>query len=671
MHKKLTDLGMKLTLTRILAFGLLTRILLVFLFVPKLTEELFFPFLYDQSNPFDFTAVNNHMVLEQSPFPYGLPMYLVFLPVHLVIKVYAATSITYPVMMAIGAIAVIPDFIIMRMLVAAKADVKVILLWILSPIVIWSSYYLGQTDLWPALLLLISCHLLLNKNKYWSAGSFLGLAIGCKYGVAIVLPFILIFMLDNPRYKRQIRKYLTAALVVAAGSYFPAFYSKEFRHLILESEVKFDTFSLFIDFQGFKFFLVPAIYLLLLVWIYRAGRTTTRVLIIFLSVSIVSISILTPSAFGWVIWSLPALLVFLNIKTSRLVWVLGIFQSLYFLAKSDLINRSKISTNGQLESVTNTILVVFTIFLLIRILQHGVAQGDKYQLAVKPFTVAVAGDSGVGKDSFARSIVSAFGAESTTVICGDDFHLFERGDFIWGSNTHLNPRMNNLHQWTRDISMAVRREHYQSQEYDHANGRFRQIGITKKSDLVISQGLHALYPHLSVGFDAKIFLEMEKELRLSLKMQRDTTQRGRTRDEILVQLEARSTDYTKYIEKQREDADFIIRFIPDSEMNFKFIELSTSNDDLVLNTLQNGLLTYCPESLVFSEFQLEKTLKIDVTLIESASVESILRANLNSYEQFFPAKPNFSKGVNGLIQVTTFLVIEHRRGTNGRNNANF
>jgi uridine kinase len=665
MYKKFADLGIVHKYKGVIAIGLVTRIALAVFIFPKLAENLYLPFFYSQSHPFDFSVIQNNLQSQETPFPYGLPMYIIFLPVFIAVKISASASFTVPVIIALGIISIIPDFLIMRILIKQNSDFKVLLLWVFSPIVLWSTYHAGQTDLWPALMLLGSCYLLLIKKRFRSSGALLGLAIGCKYGVAIVLPFILVFMLDNPRYKKLMSKYLVSALLVAFACYIPALYSSEFRQLILESEMKSQVLSLYIDFHGFQFYLVPVIYLLLLIWIYRAGRTTTTVLVIFLSVSIVSITVLTPAAFGWVIWSLPVLLVFLDIQTSRLVWVLGIFQALYFLSKSDIFEVIGYSMNSQALSILSTVLTVFTVFLLIRVLQHGVAQGDIYQLALKPFSVAIAGDSGVGKDSFAKSILSAFGDESTSVICGDDFHLYERGDFVWGSNSHLNPRMNNLHHWSQDISKAMRREQYKSKEYDHTNGRFSKTGVKKKSDLVISQGLHALYPEVSKNIDAKIFLEMETELRLLLKMQRDSTERNRTKEEVFGQLKTREPDYVKFIEKQRDESDLIIRFISDDNQKVRVVEISSSNENSIVKLMEISLLTYSPESLIHKEFTQNTSIMIDSSFVDAKSVEAILKHKLSSYDQFFPIEPRISSGVSGILQLVTFLLLEQRRGIGG------
>ena len=671
MHKAIVSLGIKPIVRIILGIGLALRVLIAIFVFPRISQEYFLPFFQLQGNPFDFSATLTEEYSGTSPFPYGLPMYFVFLPVYLTIKLMNSASFSIPIKAALFIVAIVPDYLIARFLIKLKLDFKVLVLWIFSPIVLWSTYYSGQTDLWPAYLFLASCYLFLEKKKYHQAGALLGLAIGCKYGLMIVLPFILVFMLDNPRYKNQIRQYLTTALLISGLCYTPILFSENFRSLVFGSQTTTRILGLYIDLQNFKFYLVPATYLLLLVWIYRAGRTTAKVLIIFLSVSIVSIALFTPGVFGWVIWSLPTLFAFLDIKTSRLLWVLAAFQLIYFAAKSEIFENIDFISSTWVHSGLNTTLTVFTVFLLIRLLQHGVRQGDIYQLAEKPFSVAIAGDSGVGKDTFATALINAFGEESSSVICGDDFHLFERGDFVWGNHTHLNPRMNDLEHWSHDISKAVIRERYKTQEYDHENGRFTKTKVTLKSDLVISQGLHALYPQTGSAVDAHIFVEMDFALRLSLKMERDIKNRNRTKEEVMKQLSDRENDYLKYIEIQKHNADLEIKFLENVNLQVQLVEITSNKSSKLLDIITSEILAHAPEALIYDEQISHNSVRIDTAFLESATVESILRKQLHSYDQFFPREPKFSSGVNGFLQLTTFLAIDNYRGKKRENYAKF
>lgn len=660
MYKKLRFLAIRSRVSLILSIGFLIRFGILVLHTPTLANELYLPFFNNQSGPFDFDPVNQLTESQVSPFPYGLPMYLVSLPVHFAVKISGGVDYSLMIGIALVAFSIIPDFIIMSVLLTLKKDYRALSIWAFSPIVLSSTYYSGQTDLWPALALLVSAYFILEKRRFYSAGLALGLAIGFKYGLILVVPFIIVFMLDNPRYKKSIRELLMAAVTIATISYIPTIFSAEFRNLVFGGNTKNEVFSLFINLNGFNLYLVPATYLLLLVWIYRAGRTTTQVLVVFLSVAVISISTLTPASFGWTLWTFPTLIAFLSFKDFKLIIVLSLFQILYFLAKSEFMSLKIAQVSDFYHSTLNTLLIVFTFVLMTRILQHGVKQGDLYGLAKKPFSISIAGDSGVGKDTLANLIVGAFGKDASTVICGDNYHLYERGDYVWGSRTHLNPRMNDLKRWKLDLNELLNRNVIQSREYDHSVGRFSSAGIYRKSDLVVSQGLHANYFEVSTNIDASIFVEMEEELRLHLKIQRDTFKRNQSLDEIQKQLSLRKPDYDKHIECQKEASDICIKFKSKNNTKVSVIEVSSGRLPGFHEELLSVLLTYFPEAII-DESQEFDSFTIDSIHVERSSIESALQRKLLSFDQFFPVRPKFEDEMSGLVQLICFMLIDYKR----------
>lgn len=660
MYKKHRPMDLILKANFVLALGLLIRIYILVIHVPTLSNNLYLPFFASQSHPFDFSAVNHFTNASVSPFPYGLPMYLVSLPIFIVTKTLGLSSTSLIATLALAAFSLLPDLLIFRIIWSLKKDFRVLMLWTFSPIVLSSAYYSGQTDLWPAVALLLSAYLILEKRDFSIAGILLGLAIGFKWGLVLVVPFIIVFMLDNPRYKQNIRRLLTVTSLVAVISYLPLIFSSDFRKLVLGGNTGKDVLELAIDFGGFKFYLVPAAYLLLLIWIYRAGRTTAQVLIVFLSVAVISIATLTPGSFGWILWTFPTLLAFLNITDKKLSWLIGIFQAMYFFAKSELFSLSISQTSDWLFSTLNSVLLIFATVLMIRILQHGVKQGDLYGLAKRPFSISIAGDSGVGKDTLANSIANSFGKEASTVICGDNYHLYERGDYVWGSHTHLNPRMNDLKLWCQDLNESLNRNVLRSREYDHSVGRFSSVSMHRKSDLIISQGLHANYREVTRKIDASIFVEMEDDLRLHLKMKRDTTHRNQTKEQIEDQLRLRKPDFEKYIAIQKTSSDLCIKFHSIDRETVRNVEISTLNLPGFRDELLTIFLSYFPEAIlrddpVFDFFT------IDASLIDKSSIESALRRKLLSYDQFFPVEPIVDNGVSGIIQLISFMLIDYKR----------
>ena len=639
---------------------LLVRILTALIVTPVLVERLFLPHFFNQSHPFDFGASEVSLGLAESPFPYGIPMYLIYLPAYVAVKISNSAEFTLLTGITVFLTTLIGDYLIFRILKKRIVDPRVILLWVLSPIVLWSSYLSGESDLWPALFFLASCIYLVDRESPARAGFFLGLAIGCKYGLILVIPFALIYLLDNPRYKKQFKRYLFTCLLTTIVCYFPALFSSEFRELIFKSQLTSQVLEVGINFGSFEFYIVPALYLVLLVWIYRAGRTTPQVFIIFLSVAIIATVLFTPAAFGWILWILPAILVYLDVKRSDLIWVFALFQVVYLTSKSTLISKLGFTEPDWFYSISQTILTVYSLFFLTRVLQHGVLQGDVYSLAKRPFSVSISGDSGVGKDSLTSTLEEAFGHKSTNVICGDNYHLFERGDYVWGSKTHLNPRMNDINKWKSDLVSAINRDTFFSRYYDHTKGRFSTIMSSKRADLVVSQGLHANYDEFLGHSDTSVHLEMDEELRIHLKVSRDVTARNRSREDVIHQLEARKLDFARFVEPQKYKADLIIRLSPGDNLEVKFVEVSSTKEPRLISDIRHELLINCPQALV-SEDSEKSALRIDCDLVTVAFTEAALKGQLIAFRQFFPILPKFQEGIHGMLQFIVFRAIEFKR----------
>jgi phosphoribulokinase len=68
-------------------------------------------------------------------------------------------------------------------------------------------------------------------------------------------------------------------------------------------------------------------------------------------------------------------------------------------------------------------------------------------------------------------------------------------------------------------------------------------------------------------YDVKVFLDPPEELRRVWKIKRDTTKRGYTAEQVLVELEKRECDSAQFIRPQREYADIVVRFCPAAAAN--------------------------------------------------------------------------------------------------------
>ena len=426
--------------------------------------------------------------------------------------------------------------------------------------------------------------------------------------------------------------------------------------------------SVQIEFQAFSFYPLVALYVAFLIWLYRAGRFTPKSLYVFLASFIIVSSLLTFQTGELAILGIAVLLYLLDFSNIRLCVVLFIFQILVFVRESlesttlmQTIGESRISSIDVVIELTSTILLCYTSFFVVRLTKLAFEAGDPYKLAKKPIMVSIAGDSGVGKDKLANLISRAFGLKYTSVLCGDNYHLFERNGIEWRSRSHLNPAMNDLLTWKQDLRKAMARDVFVSPFYDHTTGIIGRQNNKTKSDLIVSQGLHALYEELVSNSDISIFLELEDDLRIKFKIERDTNHRGRTKAEIEKQIDERSDDYIKYIQVQKQNADFVFRVESDQAGKASILRVSTKRHYAVLRQIEQNLLTYLPEIILGRNVDEKYEINLMADHIPGETLDYFLKATLESHVDLFPNGAVIDENMNGLMQVLTFSLLSQIR----------
>ena len=297
----------------VLSLGLVIRFILILTVAPKLQSQFYVPFLASIDGNLD--PWNKWLSLggAKEAFPYGLSMLFVHLPqiaLYNALKLMEFNSIH---ILTIGnlLLVVVSELLIVRIMHLHKVPVLIIGFFFLNPLFIYLNYFQGANDILPAALVVLSAHLLCNK-KSRSAGLFLGLAIGMKYSLALTLPFILLYSFDNPRSRSQIRLFLKFLLPAVIGCYVPFIFSSAFRKMIFSSLEASSLLSFGIPIGNFEIAIFPIVYIFLLYWLWKAGRTSIETLLIFAGTSFVAISIANPTTPGWLLWGFPLIMLLMQ-----------------------------------------------------------------------------------------------------------------------------------------------------------------------------------------------------------------------------------------------------------------------------------------------------------------------------------------------------------------------
>ena len=642
------------------------RLAVIFLVIPSYLGDYFAPFLNGLSNYPDIWSHWLDTGGDYRSFPYGIAMLLAYIPSLIFSQLLHFLDLgpVRSLEISVGLQMLAAEVLLWKHLAGSRSMKKSVNIFLFSPLIIWVNYFLGLNDFFPSICLFFGSYLLLSK-KYRFAGVLIGIAIGMKFSLALVLPFLFLFAWDNPRFKKNI--WITALISLCVGGlmYAPGLYSQGFRIMVFNNPESMKAFDYFLVVGSNKLLILPLIYMLLLYWLWKAGRISAEVLVAFFGIALFLISAFSPASIGWMLWGMP--LMFMNLANQRKSRIQLTIIQLLFLAHH-IFSGVEIRT---IYSVTNAPIlipeimnIIFSLaIVLVTIwsyssLRAAIRIGDFYKIAKSPLTVSISGDSGTGKDTLTNALTSMFTKETASVICGDDYHKFERGDDSWKNTTHLNPTANYLDLWERDYLLAHSRQYFEQREYDHETGKFTQLRPRLSRDLLISQGLHALYERLSNKSDLRIFLSMDDSLRIKLKLQRDSLTRNQNYESIIETIQRRKTDYESFIYPQITNAN--IHFYLSEDADHLNLQISSTSNSVIDDFMRNLTKETDLSVQESTDFDI-KIYNIRNTSINEVTLKKILRNHLSQFDQLFLQEPRIPEGAVGLMAVLTVVLIAKSR----------
>lgn len=177
--------------------------------------------------------------------------------------------------------------------------------------------------------------------------------------------------------------------------------------------------------------------------------------------------------------------------------------------------------------------------------------------------IGVAGDSGCGKSTFLRRLADLFGEESMTVICLDDYHSLDRYERKKTGITALNPAANNFDLMYEQIKALKEGQKIMKPIYNHETGLIDPPESVKPTPIVVIEGLHPMYDErVRSLLDFSVYLDIDDEVKIAWKMQRDMAERGHTYEDVLAAINSRRPDFEGYIDPQKAHADVVIQILP-------------------------------------------------------------------------------------------------------------
>jgi uridine kinase len=562
--------------------GLFVKLALVILLTPVIQKEWFLPFLvhfYESPSLIPWTDFLEKGGTELA-FPYGPIMLLGHFPM-----TYAGWLLDqlldsqYFVGFGFRLGLLVADLFVLLVLLQQFDSLwkKLITYYWLSPLVLYVTYWHGQVDLVPVSLFFLAVGLLKQRNNKLG-GFVLAFSVAAKHSMLIGVPFVFIYLWLNRGVKGGFKRSLLVFIVTLIVVEGPLYFTSGFNEMVIRNRESVKVFWFTFDVGGVMVYVTPMTYLLLLYFAWRMRRMNFDLLMATLGVAFSVIIILTPAPPGWLLWLVPIYALHQSRSGGGAVVLVSAF-SLFFIFFNLLYSEGALFLGSDMllqggdklvelfpekyKSLLYTLVTGIGLVIGLQILREGIQCNDYYHLGRKPLVLGIAGDSGVGKTTFAGAISDLFGDLSCVHLMGDDYHNWDRASPMWKSMTHLDPRANRIYNMVNDLRCLLNEEVVRVRTYDHNTGRFSPPQMKKNRNLICISGLHALFTEDLVGeMDKRFYLEMDEELRVKLKIKRDVEKRGRSKEFTFSELERRSEDSKTYIHPQALRADVVFSLMP-------------------------------------------------------------------------------------------------------------
>ena len=176
--------------------------------------------------------------------------------------------------------------------------------------------------------------------------------------------------------------------------------------------------------------------------------------------------------------------------------------------------------------------------------------------------IGICGASGSGKSTLSQELLRAIGVSSTVI--NQDAYYFDYPHLSYEERSQLNfdePGIFDHDLLLSDITQLLGGQPIQKKAYDftrHARSNSDEIMVP--GDVLIMEGIHAFYDkRLCDQMFLKLFINVEPDICLLRRINRDFKERGRSIDSISSQyLSTVKPMYDKYIKNYIHDADVII-----------------------------------------------------------------------------------------------------------------
>jgi uridine kinase len=180
-----------------------------------------------------------------------------------------------------------------------------------------------------------------------------------------------------------------------------------------------------------------------------------------------------------------------------------------------------------------------------------------------PFVIGIAGGTGAGKTTFAKGVADLL-APGRAVLVPEDHYYRDQGHLPLPQRETVNydhPDAIDLCLLAKHIADLLHGRAIEMPSYDfQLHTRRHETEHMNSTEFIIVEGLFTLFDtRVRELLHLKIFLDLESDLRLIRRLERDISERGRTRESVFRQYIATVRPmHERFIEPSRLHADLIL-----------------------------------------------------------------------------------------------------------------
>jgi phosphoribulokinase len=250
----------------------------------------------------------------------------------------------------------------------------------------------------------------------------------------------------------------------------------------------------------------------------------------------------------------------------------------------------------------------------------------------RPIILGVVGDSGAGKTTITSGLVGILGEDQVTAVATDDYHRYDREQRAELGITPLHPDCNYVDIISQHLRLLRNGEPILKPVYRHSDGTFGPPVYVSPKPFTVVEGLLGYHSESMRGcYDVRVYLAPPEDLRRRWKVQRDSSRRGYTIDQVLAELKRREPDSAQFIRPQERHADMVVSFQEGDRPGSPALDAELVLRDSLPHPDLSPLVGAGERGITIDEGDLERSVNIagDIEPAQAAEIEEAIWEKLH------------------------------------------